>query len=116
MPERADWAKRLFIDQVSITSKVSLYYFMWISYGHIMTSSMQALRRLRMRLFEIAPLPAETRPRAADILSLNRCQTPTPQCSLEIEVDTFLNDATTGTDPISYWQVFTDTASMKRPI
>ena len=43
--------------------------------------------------------------RALDILGLNRSQMPTTQRSLEIEVETYLNDNSAVTDPLMFWQV-----------
>jgi hypothetical protein len=51
-------------------------------------------------------IPAITmRHRALDILGLNRSQMPTTQRSLEIEVETYLNDNSAVTDPLIFWQV-----------
>jgi hypothetical protein len=51
-------------------------------------------------------VPAVTmRHRALDILGLNRSQMPTTQRSLEIEVETYLNDNSAVTDPLMFWQV-----------
>jgi hypothetical protein len=43
--------------------------------------------------------------RALDVLGLNRAPTTTAQRSLEIEVETYLNNNSIVTDPLVFWQV-----------
>jgi hypothetical protein len=43
--------------------------------------------------------------RALDILGLRRSQITPSQRSLEIEVETYLNNNSTETDPLAFWQV-----------
>jgi hypothetical protein len=47
------------------------------------------------------------RQRAMDILGLNYAQTASGQRSLEIEVETYLNDNGVGIDSLTFWQVST---------
>ena len=57
---------------------------------------------------ELAPtsqVPTTMHHRALDVLGLNRSQRATAQRSLEIEVETYLNNSSTETDPLVFWQV-----------
>lgn len=64
---------------------------------------------------DVQPVPPQTadlqppdtrpaRPHAGDILGLNRPRVRTLQCSLEVEVELYLNDIETGTNSLTYWQ------------
>jgi hypothetical protein len=102
LPERYEWSKRQFLVAVSLNSTTILLG---------LTTDPQQLRPYYTTLNPqsgppVEALPIPPAPRAIDILGLNRPRYTAGQPSLEVEVETYLNERTTQVDSaLAYWQV-----------